>query len=135
MIFGWLRRRRNILETLESRLRQTKKIIIDNVEFEIKKVGIDEHLAGLNVILRFHEQYGRPEKHKTVSVGQKLEDQAKLKKFLRDILVAGVVSPKLTLKDKPEDGEINVDQFVSREFDLANMLTYEILKLTYGKKK
>lgn len=116
---------------LKDYLRQTKKLKINGVRFEIKRLSMDDHLAGLNVILKIRDLYKR-EKPKDPEV--LMADSEKIKKFMRDFIYAGVVSPKLTMKDPPEDGAIAIDELLS-DIELAQKLCTEIIKHAYGKKK
>lgn len=117
---------------LKSHLRQTKKIRLKGIDFEIKKVGMDEHLAGLNVILQMHSQYQK-EKPKDPKV--LIDDSAKLKKFMKDFIYAGVVSPKLSIaKDGAKPDETHVDELLTDD-ELAQALCMHIINFAYGKKK
>ena len=116
---------------LKDHLRQTKKIRIKGVNFEIKKVGMNDHLAGLNVILKTRELYKR---EKPTDPAVILEDESKVKKFMRDFIYAGVVAPKLTMKEPVDDGAIHVDELLT-DIDLCQELTVAIIEHSYGKKK
>lgn len=128
MLFGLFNRR---TVDLRDYLRQTKKIKVNGVPFEIKKVNIDDHLAGLNVILKMHDLYKR---EKPTDKTAMIEDNAKVLKFMRDFIYAGVVAPKLSLKDPPEDDAIGVSEILS-DHQLAGELTSKIIEHSYGKKK
>lgn len=121
-------RRRSV--DLKSLLRQTKKVRIQGVDFEIRQVDLQDHMAGLNVILGLWDLYKRDKPKDPVKV---MEDNAKLRKFMRDFIYAGVVSPKLTLKDPPEEDAIPVDELTLR-IDLAQELCQAIIENAYGKK-
>lgn len=113
--------------------RHTKKIHINGVRFMIKKINIDDHLTGLNVILKMRDLYKR---EKPTDPAEIMQDQAKLKKFMRDFIYAGVVSPKLSIKEKgePAPGVIHVDDILD-DMDFSNQLCVQIIEYAYGKKK
>ena len=115
---------------LDSYLRQTKKVRVNGVNFEIKKIKIDDHLAGLKVILSLDALYKR---EKPTDKTAMLEDGVKTQKFMRDFIYAGVASPKLTMQSPAEPGTIHVDDLTAN-LDLAQKLCIEIIKHAYGKK-
>jgi len=125
-LFGFLQRKE---VGLQDYLRKTKRVVINGVRFEIKRITIEDHLAGLNVILKLHDLYKR-EKPDLAAAG---EDAAKIRKFMRDFIFAGVVRPKLSMKNPPEEGAIHVDE-VTADADLAQKLCVAILEHGYGKK-
>jgi len=126
MLFAFLRRGGD----LAGHLRRTKKVRAGGFDFEIRKVNVQDHLAGLNVILALHELYKR---EKPSSPEKQIEDDAKIRKFMRDFLYAGVASPKLSMKDPPDEGTISVDE-LCRDVQIAQALCIEILNFSYGKK-
>lgn len=99
------------------------------MEFTIKKVNMLDYLEGSKVLLQAYDT------HKTA--GTKLSPQIiasdeKIKRHYKDILVAGIVKPKVTFKK--EDGAFHVDDFFVN-WELVDGLYSEIMFLTYGKKK
>ena len=110
-------------------LNQTKKIVINGVIFNIKRISIEDHLAGLNVILKIRDTYQK-EKPKPEKA---IEDFKKQKKFMKDIIFAGVVKPQLTMK-ATEKSKIHVDEIL-KDISLAEPLTMAIIEFSYGKKK
>ncbi len=114
---------------VKSYLRRTKTVRFRGMVFEIRRVGLDDHLAGLNVVLQIRGEYQRERPTDPTKV---LEDQQKFRKFARDFIYAGVVSPKLTLKDGDGDA-LHVDEITS-DNALANRLVDEIIVHSYGKK-
>ena len=110
-------------------LNQTKKIVINGVIFNIKRISIEDHLAGLNVILKIRDTYQK-EKPKPEKA---IEDFKKQKKFMKDIIYAGVVKPQLTMK-ATEKSKIHVDEIL-KDISLAEPLTMAIIEFSYGKKK
>ena len=124
-MFKWLKRG---IEA-DDYYRAVKKVYINGVIFHIKKISIDEHLAGLDVILKIWNVYSKEKAPPKTAV----EDFKKIKKFCRDIIYAGTVKPELTLK-KDETGKIHIDEILNN-LEIAQKLTNEIIGYTYGKKK
>lgn len=115
---------------LKDYLRRSKKIRINGIAFEIRKVEMEDHLAGLNVMLKLHELYKR---EKPSDSNQVIQDYDKIRTFLRDFLYAGIVSPKLSMKKPVEDGYIHVDELTA-DADLAQKLSVAIIEYSYSKK-
>lgn len=120
--------RRLFSKDLKTELYKTKKIVVCGVRFEIKKINLLDYLNGSKVLLQQFDTY------KTAGVkntpANLSEDNAK--KHLADVLVAGVVNPKLTHKENGNDIPVN-DLFMN--MDMSNELYMKILEYTYGKKK
>lgn len=109
-------------------LDKTKTVRVDGIRFKIRKVNVLDYLAGNKVMLQAYDTY------KTGLEPQAPDEKTekKLKEHYAQVLVAGVVHPRLTLK---EDGEgIFVDKLFI-DWDLTLKLYNEIMVLTYGKKK
>lgn len=119
-------------KTLQEYLKGTKKVVLHGVAFEIKRLNVMDHLEGLNVIQKIHDTYQAKKKDNSLAKIDDLDELKKLQDYCRDILVAGVVSPKLSLKKDGSDGIFVGDIF--NDMDLAKELTVEILKLTFKKK-
>jgi hypothetical protein len=117
---------------LEDVLNQTKKAKVCGIVFTIRKVNMLDYLAGLEVL---KESYATHEsvRAKTISAEVKPASQDKVKRHYADILVAGVVYPKLVHK-KENDNEILVDDMLPN-WELVESLYSEIIAFTYGKKK
>lgn len=116
-------------KTLEQHLYGAKKIKVNGVVFVIRKINAMDHLAGLNVLQKIHEVYKVNKANQ--NAGTAAEHLNKLRNYCRDILLAGVVVPKLSATDNG-DGF-----FVDRlffDFPMAQRLTEEILFHTYKKK-
>lgn len=114
-------------KSLDSILNQTRKVKISGVVFTIKKINVLDYLDGSKIIQQSYEIYKTGKVDQTPDVNEK-----KVKEFFSQFLVAGVVNPKLSLKDNGEG------IFVERLFldwDLCMKLYSEIMFFTYGKKK
>jgi hypothetical protein len=116
--------------TLSEYLIQTKKINISGVSFVIRKINIMDYIEGRKVLSQYRDVYKTaPEKEKA----QKLrETTEKLKKFYKDIIMAGVVEPQIDQKDGGQG------IFVERLFDdmgLCEKLVSEIVNHTHNNKK
>lgn len=113
-------------KSLTDELYATKKIKVAGVRFTIKKVNLLNYLDGSEVLT---QQFAE---HKTANAAVAPMSAAKIKKHYSEILVAGVVEPKLVFK-KEDDGILVDDLFINQE--MVNGLYLEILEFTYGKKK
>lgn len=114
---------------LRSALYETKKVVVNGVRFEIRKVNLLDYLEGSQVLLQEYDT------HKTA--GQKKANPTilpseKVKRHYKDILCAGCVVPRLSMN--PKDDEIQVDDLFI-DLEMVTGLYMEILNFTYGKKK
>lgn len=122
-MFSWI-----FGKSLEKELYATKPIKVNGVKFVIRKVNISNYLEGSKVLLQkfdTHKTSKQKESEPQVS-------QDKIKKHQADVLVAGVVEPKLVFKSS-ENGILVDDLFMNQE--MVNGLYTAILEYTYGKKK
>lgn len=115
---------------LKTVLTKTQKIRVRGIRFTIKKVNLMSYLDGSKVLT---QQY---DTHKTKSAKEALANSSvstdRQQEHLKEVLVAGVVNPKLVFK-KEDDGICVDDLFIDME--MVNELYLRILELTYGKKK
>lgn len=112
---------------LDDVLDQTITVKIKGVRFKIKKVNVLNHLDGSKVMLQAYDIYKQNNNPQSVEASEK-----KIREHMSHTLVAGIVDPKLSLKD---DGTgIYVDRMFS-DWDLVNQLYEKIMLFTYGKKK
>lgn len=112
---------------LDSVLDQTRTIRIKGVRFKIKKVNVLNHLDGSKVMVQAYDIYKQ-----NTGGAQSEASEKKIREHLSHVLVAGVVDPKLSLKD---DGSgFYVDRLFS-DWTLVNKIYEEIMTFTYGKKK
>lgn len=115
-------------KSLEDHIFGTKKVKINGVIFHIKRIDAMDHLAGLNVLQKIYDVY---KVNKDTNAQVALENFNKVKAYCRDMLLAGVVSPKLSAKD---DGTGFFVEKLFLDFELAQALTKAILEFTYKKK-
>jgi len=114
-------------KSLEDVLDPTKRLVIDGVMFTIKKINMIDYLNGSKVLLQFYDTYKlKRDKSKAV------ENINKVKEHYKDIIMAGVLSPKLSRKE--DDDGFYIDKLLNN-FDMCNKLYAEIIAFTYGKKK
>ncbi len=121
-MFDWL-----FGKSLDSYVNETKKVKVNGIKFTIRKVDVSDHLAGFKVMLQTYDLYkaGKTDAKSTIS------DKA-LKEVFSEVLVAGVVHPKLSLQ-KDTGAQYVGDLFF--DYDMVVKLYNEILTFTYGKKK
>ena len=124
-MFGWFRKPKDISEVALQR----KKIVVHGVPFEIKKIDVLNYLDGSKVMLQSYDTYktGAPVDKAALEASHK-----KLKEHYRDVILSGVVSPKLDRK-KDEDGFFVEDLF--ENFEFATEVYRAVLEFTFGKKK
>jgi len=112
---------------LESVLCATRKVKVSGVVFTIGKINILHYLDGSKIIQQVYDVYKSSKQEAMPELSEK-----KLKEFFSHFLVAGVVSPKLTLK---EDGDGIFVEKMFVDWDMCMKLYEEIMLFTYGKKK
>ena len=113
---------------LESVLDATKKIKIDGVTFTIKKINVLNYIEGSKIIQQSYDIY---KSGKNPQVNDSISEK-KIKEFFAQLFVAGVVNPKLSLKEN--DDCIFVEKLFV-DWDMCMKLYEEIMLFTYGKKK
>lgn len=114
-------------KSLEDRLKITKVVSVAGVKFTIKKIDMIDYLNGSKVLLKIHDTY---KLNKNVDNG--VENIKKVKDHYRDVLMAGIIDPKMTRKENEEGFYI---EKLLNHFDIVNKIYAEIVSFTYGKKK
>ena len=107
-MFGWFTKPKDISEVALQR----KKIVVHGVPFEIKKIDVLNYLDGSKTMLQLYDTY------KAVGPTDRVALEAshkKVREHYRDVILAGVVSPKLARK-KDEDGFFFYDLFYNFYF-------------------
>lgn len=123
-MFGFFKKK-----SLEEQLKLTKTVRVRGVYFEIKKIDVLAYLEGFRVMQEMFSTY----KTKNEKFDQStVNDIKKAKSFMAEIIVAGVVNPKISLK-KDDEG-LFVDE-IFKDWVLAQELVETIMSFTYGKKK
>lgn len=113
-------------KSLTDHLFETKKVRVNGIRFEIKKLNALNYVDGTNTIKQTFEVY------KTKGDMQAVVSDKKVVEYFSEVLCGCVVHPKIN--HKKEDGGIWVqDLFV--DWDLVVLLYNEIMTFTYGKKK
>lgn len=113
-------------KNLRDALRQTKKLKLHGVLFEIKKISPVNYLTGNSSLIESFSVYSKD------TPAFKPSDYEKIKRHYRDVFLDSVIKPKLT-RDESIDG-VCVDE-IFENWELANDLYLAITELTYGKKK
>jgi hypothetical protein len=123
---NWFRAR-----PLDAVLSPKKRIKVQGVVFIIKKIDVLDHLEGAKVLQKSYDTY-KVERES----GKDIESvvQKKVREHYADVILAGVVSPKIKRKQDDPSGEYWV-QDLFQNWDLVENLYSEILEFTYGKKK
>lgn len=113
---------------LNSVLDATKKVKVSGVVFTIRKINVLHYLDGSKIIQQLYDTY--KSSGSTENVPEMSEK--KMKEFFSQLLVAGVVNPKLSFKD---DGTGTHVEKMFVDWDMCMKLYEEIMLFTYGKKK
>lgn len=123
-MFEWLKRK-----SLTSALRATRRLLIKGVVFEIQKINVDHYAEGAQVLRRTVDTY------KAGKDAPEIRDNhfKKVKEHYADVILAGVVSPKLKRKQDDPVGIWIEDLFV--DWEMCEELYEAIAEMTYGKKK
>lgn len=127
-MFDWL-----FGKELVNVLNETREVRVSGIRFTIKKVVLANYLEGTKVLLATndtHKTKGEKENAASNINHKRVEDH------YRDVLIAGVVRPKLCYtEDQEKMGEgLWVDKLFN-DWDMCSSLYGEIVQLTYGKKK
>lgn len=123
-MFGWLfpKKLSSILAA------KPKRVKVGGVIFKIKKINPLDHLTGAQVVMKAFETY-------EVSKGDEkaqLLSAKKIQQAYTDVLMAGVVEPKLSRKN---DGNGIFVENLFTDWSLVEGLYNAIFEHTYGKKK
>lgn len=113
-------------KSLKEHLYATKKVRINGITFEIKKLNTINYLDGTNTIKQTFETYKN--KQDLTNVVQ----EKKVIEYFSDVICGCVVTPRITHK-KEDTGIWVQDLFV--DWDLVVAIYNEIMSFTYGKKK
>jgi hypothetical protein len=116
---------------LRTHLSTAKKVKIRGVIFHLKKIQIMDYLEGARVMQEMFSVY-KTKAEKTRIDKEMVQNLEKAKKYMTDIIMAGVIKPELT-RDPNDSTKIHVDE-IFNDWIMAQELTKAILELTHGKK-
>lgn len=127
-MFDWFKSK-----NLADHLRQGKTVRIDGVTFKIKRIGVINYLEGAKVL---QESYAVYRTGSDIKLGDdaSIANIKKSQSALKDIIMSGVVSPKLVRKQEDDPTAICVDE-IMQDWQFANKLALEIISFMSGKKK
>lgn len=114
-------------KSLEHYLDATKSVRISGVVFTIKKINSLNYMEGFKVLRQTYDVYKTKQAN-----GPDIASDKKLMEHFCHVLVAGVVNPKLSLKD---DGSGIFVEKLFVDFEMVVELYNHIMEFTYGKKK
>lgn len=116
-------------KSLKEKLNETKRVKINGVVFHVRKLSVPDHLAGAKVMHASYEKF-------QLGTQTDLEpSKKKIKEYYRDVILKGVVKPKLSPKPAEECGDdVSIEEVLS-DWDMVEKLHDAILLETYGKKK
>lgn len=114
---------------LDDVLNETIKIKVKGINFKIRKINVLNYLEGSRVVRQIFDTY------KTKGQQSQLDDvsEKQMKKHFCEVIVAGVVDPKISWDNK-DPNAIHVDKLFF-DWEIVNDLYTEIIEFTYGKKK
>ena len=114
--------------SLTKALNPTKKLKIEGILFEIRKINPIDYLAGYKALSSSFDLYGS-------DAGKSVDalTSDKIKKHYIEIFTASVISPKLKRKNDESEG-LYVDALFNN-WDICERLYMSIMEFTYGKKK
>lgn len=112
----------------------TKLVRIDGVPFVIKKINVLDYLEGARVMAETFATY-KVSKDTAAFADVDIANINKLKKYMTDVICAGVVKPKFTRDDTAQNADEVPIKDLFTDWVLAQKLTQEIFDYTHGKKK
>lgn len=121
-MFGWLFGRK-----IESVTKAEKTVRIKGVRFRLRKINPIDYLNGSKAVLQTYDIYRKEPSMVVDEMSLK-----KIKEHYSDVILAGVVSPKIVRK-KDESGVFIDEMFV--DWELVEALYASIMEFSYGKKK
>jgi hypothetical protein len=128
----WLstRKERKLLQALHPQ----KRIKVEGILFTIRKINPIDYFAGYNSVQKLYDTYKRTDSGKV-----EFDESAakKAKAHYRDVIMSGVVEPKLTAREQDQEPPykgLHVEALFAN-WEICEKLYEEILKFTYGKKK
>jgi hypothetical protein len=121
-MFGWLFGRH-----LKDVVLSQRRVRVKGIWFKIRKINPLDYLDGSKAAIQTFELYSSGKGNQIDEVNMK-----KVKEHYADVLLAGVVTPKMSRKD---DGSGFYIQDLFNDWDLVERLYQEVMKYTYGKKK
>jgi hypothetical protein len=129
-MFDWFRRRKT--KSLKEHLSGTKLIKVSGVLFHIRKISVLDYMEGAKVLHEVFSVYKNTEERKLDD--QMIRNVKKAKAYMRDVIMAGVVKPKLVRKQEEDKDAVFIEDLFD-DWVMAQELTTEILQFTYSKKK
>lgn len=118
-------------KSLKAALDQYRDVKVGGFSFRIKKIDVFDYMKGSQAVLQSYDVYRNPK----ATEAQQQKSIEKIKAHYRDVIMAGVVSPKLVRKKEDESDETILvdDLFVFG--NVVEELYEKIIAHTYGKKK
>lgn len=117
--------------SLEERLNPPKTVKVCGMKFKIRKINPLDYINGSNAIQQSYATY-EASRQKNAEIKITDADIKKMKSHYSDVILAGVIHPKLSRKDGGEG--LFIDKLFT-DWGLVEGLYEEIMTHTYGKKK
>lgn len=130
-MFDWLRNIFGRRRTLDEVLFATRRIKVHGIIFHVRKVNPIDFASGAKALqMHFQTWKTADEKKQLEILGA---NEGKIREHYVDVIMAGVVTPKLSRK-KDEPGAIFVEHLFT-DWSLASELYLKIIENSQGKKK
>jgi len=127
-LFFWLN---NQDKSLAKALDPQKRVKIEGIIFQIRKLNPLDYLAGYKAIQQMFGVYQK--EVKPAEMGD--HEVKKIKEHYAHVFSAAVITPKITVK-LPEPGQPGLwSEALFNNWDICQRLYDEIIQFTYGKKK
>ncbi len=111
-----------------------KKIKVNGLPFVIRKIEVLDYLEGARVLTESFSVYKTANEKKFGSDAD-VSNIKKVKKYLTDVICAGVVKPKFTREETSDDPNVIPIKELFTDWQLAQQLSQEIFNHSQGKKK
>ena|SRR3990167_679854 len=122
-------------EDFKKKFFATKSVKIDGIPFVIRKINVLDYLEGAKVLSETFAIYKNGKDPASNIQDFDMAHVNKLKKYLTDVICAGVVKPKFTREETTSnEDEIPIKELFT-DWVLAQKLSQEIFDFTHGKKK
>lgn len=115
-------------KTLSQALHPTKRVKIEGIIFEIRKINPLDYMAGYKVVAKCFDIYSKEDSQAQAD----LTNIDKIKKHYADIFSLAVISPRIARKEGEEGLQAEA---LLMNWDIAEKLYEEIISFSYGKKK
>ncbi len=122
--------KKNTTRSLKDAVSETQEVIIDGVIFHIKRIDITDVLTGAKVLQKTYATFEEKRQDEKTSE----LDMGRVKQIYADVILAGVVKPKIVRKQNEDESATCIDEVLTN-WPMASELYACITSFTNGKKK